>query len=73
MVEFKRGTSFDTDYIAFDGYGYFHDSTNPELSRGLLLSNNTIFRLNDSNVRIPVFTEDTNSVAFYYQGLRNEA
>lgn len=34
----------------------------------MLLSNNTIFRLNDSNVRIPVFTEDTNSVAFYYQG-----
>lgn len=56
------------DYIAFDGYGYFHEGTNPELSRGLLLSNNTIFRLNDSNVRIPVFTEDTNSVAFYYEG-----
>ena len=55
-------------FVAFDGYGYFHEGTNPELSRGLLLSNNTIFRLNDSNVRIPVFTEDTNSVAFYYQG-----
>jgi len=61
------GTS-NTDYIALDGYGYFHEGTNPELSRGLLISNNTIFRLNDSNVRIPVFTEDTNSVAFYYQG-----
>lgn len=58
----------NTDYIALDGYGYFHEGTNPELSRGLLISNNTIFRLNDSNVRIPVFTEDTNSVAFYYQG-----
>ena len=62
------GTS-NTDYIAFDGYGYFHEGTNPELSRGLLLSNNTIFRLNDSNVRIPVFTEDTNSVSFFYQGV----
>ena len=61
-------TPTPVDYIAFDGYGYFHEGTNPELSRGLLLSNNTIFRLNDSNVRIPVFTEDTNSVAFYYQG-----
>ena len=66
------GTLIDTDnenYIAFDGYGYFHEGTNPELSRGLLLSNNTIFRLNDSNVRIPVFTEDTNSVSFFYQGV----
>lgn len=66
------GTS-NTDYIAFDGYGYFHEGTNPELSRGLLLSNNTIFRLNDSNVRIPVFTEDTNSVAFYYQGVEKRS
>ena len=66
------GTLIDTDnenYIAFDGYGYFHEGTNPELSRGLLMSNNTIFRLNDSNVRIPVFTEDTNSVSFFYQGV----
>jgi hypothetical protein len=56
------------DYIALDGYGYFYEGTNPELSRGLLISNRSIFRLDDSNVRIPVFTEDTNSVAFYYQG-----
>lgn len=56
------------DYIAFDGYGYFHEGTNPQLSRGLLLSNNTIFRLNYDNVRIPVFTEDTNSVTFLYKG-----
>jgi len=62
------GSPLNTDYIAFDGYGYFHEGTNPELSRGLLLSNNTIFRLNDSNVRIPVFTEDTNSVTFLYKG-----
>ena len=63
------GSPINNDYIAFDGYGYFHDGTNPELSRGLLLSNNTIFRLNDSNVRIPVYTEDTNSVSFFYQGV----
>ncbi len=61
-------TPTPVDYIAFDGYGYFHEGTNPELSRGLLLSNNTIFRLNYDNVRIPVFTEDTNSVTFLYKG-----
>ncbi len=55
-------------FVAFDGYGYFHDGTNPELSKGALISNNTIFRLNDSNVRIPVYTGDTTSVAFFYQG-----
>lgn len=61
-------TPTPVDYIAFDGYGYFHEGTNPELSRGLLLSNNTIFRLNYDNVRIPVFTEDTNTVTFLYKG-----
>jgi len=63
------GSPVNNDYIAFDGYGYFHEGKNPQLSRGLLMSNNTIFRLNDSNVRIPVFTEDTNSVSFFYQGV----
>ena len=62
------GSPINNDYIAFDGYGYFHEGTNPQLSRGLLLSNNTIFRLNYDNVRIPVFTEDTNSVSFLYKG-----
>lgn len=55
-------------FIALDGYGYFEEGLNPELSRGLLMSNRTIFRINDSNVRIPVFAESTNSVAFYYRG-----
>ena len=62
------GSPVNNDYIAFDGYGYFHEGTNPQLSRGLLMSNNTIFRLNYDNVRIPVFTEDTNSVTFLYKG-----
>jgi len=56
------------DYIAFDGYGYFEDGINPELSRTYLQSNNKIFRLDDQNVRVPVFTGDTDSVSFLYQG-----
>jgi len=59
----------NTDYIAFDGYGYFEDAINPELSRTYLQSNKQIFRLDDQNVRVPVFTEDTNSVTFFYQGV----
>ena len=56
-------------FVAVDGYGYFHEGTNPELSKGALISNNTIFRLNDSNVRVPVYTGDTTSVAFFHQGV----
>jgi hypothetical protein len=58
----------NTDYIAFDGYGYFEDGINSELSRGYLQSNKQIFRLDDQNVRVPVFTEDTDSVSFLYKG-----
>lgn len=61
-------TPTPVDYIALDGYGYFEEGTNPELSRGLLMTNNTILRLNYDNVRIPVFAEDTNSVSFFYKG-----
>lgn len=59
----------NTDYIAFDGYGYFEDGINPELSRGYLQSNKQIFRLDDQNVRVPVFTEDTNSITYLYRGV----
>lgn len=58
----------NTNYIAFDGYGYFEDGINPELSKTYLQSNYKIFRLDDQNVRIPVFTEDTDSVSFLYKG-----
>jgi hypothetical protein len=58
----------NSTYVAFDGYGYFEEGVNPELSRTLLQSNKSILRINDFNTRIPVFTEDTNSVSFLYNG-----
>ena len=63
------GTVIDTestDYIAFDGYGYFEEGVNPELAQGLLQSNKTIFRQNDQDVKIPVDTNTATSIAFYY-------
>ena len=57
-----------TDYIALDGFGYFEEGINAELSRTYLQSNKEIFRPNDFNTRVPVFTEDTDSVSFLYQG-----
>ncbi len=63
----------EVDYIALDGYTYFEDGVQSADSSlgtvGALMSNKTIFRLDDSNVSIPVYTGDTNSVAFYYQGV----
>ena len=58
----------EIDYIAFDGYGYFEDGINPELSRTYLQSNYKISRPSDTNLRVPIFTEDTDSVSFLYKG-----
>ena len=43
-----NGSSLGTvsyDYLAFDGYGYFEDGINPELSRQLLQSNTILYLL----------------------------
>jgi hypothetical protein len=69
-------TPTPVDYIALDGYTYFEEGARSvggtedrlEENIGALMSNRTIFRINDSNVRIPVYAPDTRSVAFYYQG-----
>jgi hypothetical protein len=53
---------------AFYGYGYFEDGANPQLLQGYLQSNNVILKKDDAPIRIPVDNENTNSVAFFYQG-----
>ena len=56
------------DKIGLDGYGYFEDGRNPEVTKGCLLSNKVIYKLVDSEISIPYATENTTSVAFLYKG-----
>jgi len=62
------GTS-NTDYLAFDGYAYFTDGTNAELSRTLLQSNTDIYLENGERVQVPVYTDEVTSVQFYNGGV----
>jgi len=62
------GTS-NTDYLAFDGYAYFTDGTNAELSRTLLQSNTDIYVENGERVQVPVYTDKVTSVQFYNGGV----
>jgi hypothetical protein len=55
-------------YLGFDGYGYFEEGINPALSGTVLQSNNTIVRVNDGSVRLPVYTENTTRVTFLNNG-----
>lgn len=51
---------------AFYGYGYFQDEVNPLLSGGLLQSNTTICKPDDSPLTIPVFQDEVTQVTFSY-------
>jgi hypothetical protein len=56
------------DYIAYEGYGYYKDGRNPQLSQAYLQSNKKIYRLQDHNVRIPIDTDKAVSAVFRLNG-----
>jgi hypothetical protein len=62
-------------YLAVDGYGYYEDGINPELSRTKLISNKVIWRPYGENIRIPVYADDTYDVVMASKGtaLRTES
>lgn len=52
----------------FYGFGYFEDGINPQNNLGLLQSNNTIVKLDDAPVYLPVDTSKVSDVSFYSNG-----
>ncbi len=61
-------SDYASQFIATDGYGYFEEGINPEFDEGLMMSEGTIYRVDDRSVNIPVYTGSTNSVAFRLNG-----
>ena len=47
-----------------DGYGYFEDGNNAFSSNGLLQSNNVVYRLEDSDVKIPIDRNKATQVVY---------
>jgi hypothetical protein len=45
------------NFLAFDGYGYFEDEINPELSRNVLISSNNIYLPEGTAGKLPIFAE----------------
>lgn len=50
------------EYIAFDGYGYFEDGTNPELQRHALISADNIYLPENTAGKLPIFAEGVGKV-----------
>lgn len=61
-------SDYSSQFIATEGYGYFEEGVNPDFDEGLMMSEGTIYRVNDRSVNIPVSTETTNSVSFLLNG-----
>ena len=61
-------SDYASQFIATDGYGYFEEGINPDFDEGLMMSEGTIYRVNDRSVNIPVSAETTNSVSFRLNG-----
>jgi hypothetical protein len=50
------------DFVATDGYGYFEDGTNPELSRNALISADNIYLPENTTGKLPIFAEGVGKV-----------
>ena len=61
-------SDYSDQFIATDGYGYFEEGINPDFDEGLMMSEGTIYRVNDRSVNIPVSAETTNSLVFRLNG-----
>lgn len=49
-------------FLAFDGYGFFEDGTNPELERHCLISANNIYLPENTAGKLPIFKEGVGKV-----------
>lgn len=50
------------NYLATDGYGYFEEEANPELSRNALISSNNIYLPESTAGKLPIFAEGVGKV-----------
>ena len=51
-----------TNFVALDGYGYFQEGTNPELSRNALFTSNNIYLPENTAGNFPIFAEGVGKV-----------
>jgi hypothetical protein len=61
-------SDYASQFVATEGYGYFEEGINPDFDEGLMMSEGTIYRVNDRSVNIPIYAETTNSVSFLLNG-----
>jgi len=61
LFSFNNPQTFN--YLAVEGYGYFEEGINPELSRNALITANTIYLPEGTAGKLPIFAEGVGKVA----------
>jgi len=56
-VVFTYGSPITNHYLALEGYGYFEDQINPQLSTNALITTSNIYLPDDTAGKIPIFAE----------------
>lgn len=69
----ENGTGTETalntyTFDASEGYSYHNEGYNFTSTRGVMVTNDTIYRPNDEIVRIPIFPDDVTSYTFLNKG-----
>lgn len=61
-TEFATGSPVTNHYLALDGYGYFEDGINPQLSDNLLMSNTRIYLPENTAGKLPILAAGVGKV-----------
>ena len=61
-LEYTTGSPVITNYLALDGYGYFEDSINPQLSTNALYTSNNMYLPEGVAGKLPIFAEGVGKV-----------
>ena len=61
-IVYSYGSPVSNNYLAVNGYGYFEDEINPELSRNALMTSNTIYLPEATAGKLPIFAEGVGKV-----------
>ena len=59
---YTYGNPQSNTYLALDGYGYFEEGINPELSRDALISSNDVYLPEGTAGKLPIFAEGVGKV-----------
>ncbi len=60
---FTYGSPVVETFLAVDGYGYFEDGINPQLSNNALITTNTIYLPEDTIGKLPIYAEGVGKVS----------